>query len=104
MQAKNQGYCQKTNFRQDLWSEVSASCDSDEWCYSYAERRLFYIIFGITAVLGVIYFSGFTNELASMFKSSRTLAKLNETRIESMQLSSSPIVATATPESQALTQ
>lgn len=85
MQTKKQNYCQPNNFKSTLWTEVSASCPEGEWCYSTVERRVFYIVFGFTAVLGIIYFSGFSTELASIFKSSRQLAKINEVRMENMQ-------------------
>lgn len=94
MLTKKQNYCQN-NFKDQLWSEVSVSCEEEGYCYSFAERRLFYVLFGVTIFLGVIYFSGFTNEVASIFKSTRELDKLNDLKIQTMQSRSVEVSPTA---------
>lgn len=82
MQKISQECYKSKSFRDNLWSEVSTTCVDSQWCYSYAERRMFYILFGITAVLGLLYFSGFTNEIASIYKSSKELQAQNSQNLQ----------------------
>lgn len=84
MQTTKQDCYKSKEFKDHLWSEVSTTCQGGQWCYSAAERRLFYILFGLTIFLGAIYFSGFTNELASIYKSSKQLEAMNNQKINSM--------------------
>jgi hypothetical protein len=85
IQTKKKFY-QNNNFKTALWKEVSKNCSDDFWCYTTFERRVFYALFGLTVVMGFLYFSGITNEIVQVYRMSSQFNYLHE---EQMNLRSS---------------
>lgn len=76
-----QNYCKKSNYKDQLWNQLSSQCSGGHWCYSFSERRLFFLMFFIAFVLFIIYFSGIVTKSAQMSATLNSTDKVNSEKL-----------------------
>jgi len=77
--------CSKSsNFKQNLWGQVSSECSGGLWCYSFSERRLFLVLSVLTIVLIAIYFTGRVQEIKGLQTDINNLNSINTKKLDQM--------------------
>jgi hypothetical protein len=75
------------NFKSCLWKSISSDCcQGSRWCYSYSEKKLFFLVLGVLVSLGTVVFISLqhTQEYTSIREQLHTFQISNEDSLDAL--------------------
>jgi hypothetical protein len=84
-----------TQFKKELWIDMSNTCDSRFWTYSTSEKRLFFIFLFFFASLSFYYFNSYHQESRAVKAEIQAYAEYNTNSLK--KISAETLQTTPTP-------
>lgn len=74
-----------TQFKKELWIDMSNKCDPSFWSYSVQEKRLFFLLVGFFIVLSLFYFNSYRQHAKIVRSKLEYYASTNANSLKKLQ-------------------